>query len=183
MVDCSYPAGYCRKDSGVGGASAVSGVKNTTPSSGKLPSRRGGIPYRVGSSGTGSALAVGRLRTVLAKVVVFLDVVGNASLGSSQKHAAEGQPGNVFKDVGVFHGFGGSSAPRKGRVAGNQYAGNRDGVEVFTAEQPNDDCAGVPDVGFGDFLFRKGLGDGNAPMEIVGVGGAETGNGAAGLRP
>jgi len=121
---------------------------------------------------------------VLAKVVVLFHVVRNARLGSSQQHAAEGQPGDVFKDVGVFHGFGGSSAPRKGRMAGNQNAGDGDGIEIFRVKEPNDDCPGVADVVFdGDFFFRERRGDGNTAVEVVGVGGAQTGNGAASLRP
>jgi len=114
---------------------------------------------------------------------MFFHVVRNAGLGSSQQHTAEGQPGDVLKDVGVFHGFGGSSAPRKGRMAGNQYPGNSYGIEIFRVKEPNDDCTGVPYVGFIDFRSGEGLGDRNRAVEVVGVGGAETRNGAAGLCP
>ena len=102
---------------------------------------------------------------------------------SAQEHAAEGQAGDVLEHVGVFDGFGGSFAPGKGGVAGHQHAGNGDGIEVVGAEAADDDGAGIADVGFGDFIGGEGLGDGNGTVEVVGVGGAEARNGAAGLGP
>ena len=79
--------------------------------------------------------------------MVFFHVVRNARFGSSQQHAAKGQPSDVLKNIGVLDGFGRSFAPRKGRVTRNQHAGNGDGVEILTAKQPNDDCAGIAHVG------------------------------------
>jgi hypothetical protein len=83
----------------------------------------------------------------------------------------------------VFDGFGGGFAPGKGGVAGDQDAGNGDGVEALEPEAADDDRAGIALVGLGDLLGGEGFGDGNGAVEVVGVGGAEAGNGAAGLSP
>ena len=51
------------------------------------------------------------------------------------------------------------------------------------AEAADDDGAGVADVGLGDFFGGERFGDGDGAVEVVGVGGAEAGDGPAGLRP
>src|SRR5271157_2548092 len=127
-----------------------------------------------------SALAVGGLWTVLAQVVVFGNVHGESGTGRSQEHAAEGEAGDVFEDVGVLDSLGGGFAPGEGSVAGDQYAGDGDGVEVVAAEKADDDGAGRADIGLCDLLGGEGFGDGNRAVEVVGVCGAKAGDGAAG---
>ena len=76
-------------------------------------------------------LAVSGFGAVLSQVVMFRNVDRDSGFGSAQKHAAEGQPGDVLEDIGVFDGFGGGLAPGKRGVAGHQHAGDGDGVEVL----------------------------------------------------
>ena len=53
------------------------------------------------------------------------------------------------------------------------------GVEIL--ETLDDDVAGFPFVGGGDFLGGQGTGDGDFAVEVVGVGGAEAGDSTASL--
>ena len=101
----------------------------------------------------------------------------------AEQDGAEGQAGNVFEDIGMFDGFGWGLSPCKGGVSGDQDAGHCEWVEAFRFETADDDCAGVADVGLSDLFGGEGLGDGNGAVEVVGVGCAEAGNGAAGLGP
>ena len=71
---------------------------------------------------------------MLALVVVFGNVQGNSGIGRSEQYAAEGEAGDEFEDVGVFDGLRGAFAPGEGGVAGDQDAGNGEGVEIFQAE-------------------------------------------------
>ncbi len=74
-------------------------------------------------------------------------------------------------------------SPDKRGVAGDENAGNGEGVEVLCAEAADDDSGGVSDVGLGDLLGGEGLGDGNGAVEVVGVGCAEAGDRASSLGP
>jgi len=120
---------------------------------------------------------------MFALVVVFGDIGGQAVCGGSKRYGAIGEAGDVFEKVGIFDGCGSGLAPGEGRVSGYEDAGDGDGVEALFAEEAGDDCAGVVNVGFVDLFGGEGLGDGNGAVEIVGVGGAEAGDGLAGLRP
>src|SRR5580698_3047888 len=105
---------------------------------------------------------------MLALVMVFGNVqrdceigrTGEAGFGAEQD-AAEGEPGDVFKDVGVLDGFSGSFAPGERGVAGDEDTGDGDGVKGFQMEAADDDGAGVAHVACGDFLSGEGFGDGN----------------------
>jgi len=77
-----------------------------------------------------SELAVGGLGAVLALVVVVGYIPRDAGFGRSEQHAAEGEAGDVLKEVGVLDGFRGGSAPGEGGMAGDQNAGNGDGIKV-----------------------------------------------------
>ena len=68
-------------------------------------------------------------------------------------------------------------------MARDQHAGHRDRIEVITAEAADDYRAGIADVGLGHLILCEGLGNRNRAVEIIGMGGAEAGNGAACLRP
>jgi hypothetical protein len=120
---------------------------------------------------------------MFAKVMMLRNVDWNAGLGSPQERAAEGKAGDVFKNIGVFDSGGGVFTPGEGGVAGDKDAGDGDGVEIVFAEVLDNDGTGVADVGFGDFLGGEGARNGNGAVKVVGVGGAEAGNRAAGLRP
>ena len=67
---------------------------------------------------------------MFAQVVVFGDVRWNSGFGRSQQHAAEGEAGNVLQNIGVLDGVSSGFAPGKRRMAGNQNAGDGEGVEI-----------------------------------------------------
>ena len=99
------------------------------------------------------ALTISRFGTVLPEVMMFGNVQWNSKTGRSGKvwrgvdeDAPKCKPGNVFKDIGVFHGLGGVFAPGKGGMPGNQDAGNGQGIKVFRAEAADDDGGGVADI-------------------------------------
>ena len=50
-------------------------------------------------------------------------------------------------------------------MAGDQNAGDGDGVEVLGAEAADDDGAGIADVGLGDFLGGEGSVTGTGPWK------------------
>ena len=91
---------------------------------------------------------------MFAHVVVLGDVGRDSGFRSAEEDAAEGEPGDVFEHVGVFDGIRGVFAPGEGGVAGDEDAGNGEGVEIVRAEAADDDGAGIADVGFGDFSRR-----------------------------
>ena len=68
-------------------------------------------------------------------------------------------------------------------MTSDQHAGNGDRVKPLTSKAAHNDGAGVAHIGFGDFFCSERLGDGNRAVKVVGVRGAEAGNGAAGLCP
>ncbi len=100
-----------------------------------------------------------------------------------EQNGTKSEAGDVFKDVGVFHGFGSVLSPGEGGMTGNEDARDGDGVKIAGAEAAHDDGTGVADVGFGYFLGGEWLGNGDGSVKVVGMGGAETRDGAAGLRP
>jgi hypothetical protein len=63
----------------------------------------------------------------------------------------------------------------------DQHGGNFAWVRIF--EQAGDGVSGVFFVGSGDVAVRDNVGHRNCPTEIIGVRGAETGNGLACLSP
>src|SRR5271157_2276749 len=122
--------------------------------------------------------------------MVFGNVQGNSVTGRSRKlragaqqDSAEGEAGDVFEYVSVFDCFGRGSSPGERGVAGYQDAGNGYRVETLGAEATDDNGPGIADVRLGDFFRGEGFGDRNRAMEVVGVGGAEAGDRAAGLGP
>ena len=129
------------------------------------------------------ALAVGGFGAVLAVEVEFVDVRGQAGFRCAEKRAAEGEARYVFHHISVFKGGGGGFSPGERRVAGAEDAGNFERIEIVPAEVAHDDGASVELVAGGDFLWCELFGAGDGAVEIVGVGGAEAGDGAAGLRP
>jgi hypothetical protein len=127
---------------------------------------------------------------MLAQVVVFGNVQRQSKFGragkigcGAEEDTAEGKAGNVLEDVGVFNGLGGIFAPRKRSMAGYQHAGDGEGVEILQAEAADDDRTRVVDVGLDYLGGGEGLGHGNGTVKVVGMGGAEAGNGASGLGP
>src|SRR6202453_1657914 len=137
-----------------------------------------------------SLLTVGRFGAMFALVVVFGNVQGDCEIGRSdelgggaEQNAAEGKACNVFEDLGVFDGLGGGFAPGKGCGTGDEDARDGKGIERFRLEAADDDGTGVVDVALGYFLSGERFGDRYRTMEVIGVGGAEAGNGAAGLGP
>jgi len=136
------------------------------------------------------ALAVGGFGTMLPLVVVFGNVQRNFKIGRCQgiwlvteQDGAEGEASDVFEDIGMLDGIGWGFSPCERGVSGDQNAGDGEGVKTFGFESADDDCAGIADVGLGDFFGCQRFGYGNGAVEVVGVGCAKAGNGAAGLSP
>ena len=82
--------------------------------------------------------------------VVFGNIHRDAAIGQfrqaggTDKAGAEGEPGDVLKNVGVFDGFRSGPSPGKGRMSGDKDAGNGNGVEILGPEAPdNDDSRGM----------------------------------------
>jgi hypothetical protein len=68
-------------------------------------------------------------------------------------------------------------------VSGDEDSGDGDWVEVFGTEAADNYGSRVADVAGGDLFGGERLCDGNGAVEVVGVGGAEAGDGAASLGP
>jgi hypothetical protein len=120
---------------------------------------------------------------VFAVEVEIVDVGGKACFRCSEEGRAEGEAGDVFEDVGVFDGGGGGFSPCERRVAGAEDAGDLERVEIVPAEVADDDYAGVVLVAGGGFLGGERVGEWDGALEVIGVGGAEAGDGTAGLCP
>ena len=127
---------------------------------------------------------------MLALVVVFRNVRRDFGFGQSRilssgpkQDGAEGETGDVFENVGVLERISYGFAPCKRGVAGDQNSRDGEGVEAFRTEAPDDDSAGVANIGLGDFLGGEGFGERDGAVEVVGVGCAEAGDGTASLGP
>ena len=94
--------------------------------------------------------------------------------------AAGGHFGYFFQDDGVVDGFVGVFAPGEGAVVLTEDAGHGFYVQVF--EMAGDETAGV-----GLVVLQLGRGQtaqaGDFTVDVVGVGGSVTGDGAPGLGP
>ena len=120
---------------------------------------------------------------MFALIVVFGYVSGEAICRGAQGDGAPGEAGYVFEQVGVFDGCCWGLAPGERGVAGDEDARDGDGVEVLFPEEAGYDRAGVEYVGFGYFFGGEWLGDRDGAVEVIGVGGAEAGDGLACLGP
>ena len=114
---------------------------------------------------------------------MLADIMRETGGGPIEQHGTVGEAGDEFEEVGVFHGRGGSLAPGEGSVPCDQDSGDGEGVEFAILKEAGNDGAGIEDVGFLDFGGGERLGDGDFAMEVVSVGGAEAGDGTAGLSP
>ncbi len=103
--------------------------------------------------------------------------------GSTQKHAAEGQTGDIFKHIRVFHSIRCRFPPGEGCVTGYKHTRNRHRVEVVPAEAANDHRAGIANVPFLYFVCAERFGDRDGAVKVIGVRRPETGNRSAGLGP
>ena len=128
-------------------------------------------------------LAVSGFRAVFAQIVMLQNMGWDSGFGRSQENTAKSEPGDVFKDVGVFDRFSGRLAPREGSVAGDKDTWNRDGIELVTVETADNDGAGVANVSRSNLFGCEGLGNRNRAVEVVGMRGAKAGDGPAGLSP
>lgn len=128
-------------------------------------------------------MAVAGFGAVLAPIVVFGNVQWYSGIGRFEKDAAERETGDVFKNIGVLDGFGDGFSPGEGSMAGNEDSGDSDRIKAFGPETADDDCSRIADIGLGDFFGGEGFRYGHGAVKVVRMGGAETGDGAACLRP
>ena len=105
--------------------------------------------------------------------------LGDAFAARAEGEGAVGHAGDGFEDDGVVGGVVGVAAPAEGGVAGDEDRRDGEGVDAFEALDDGD--AGLVDVTAFDGLVGEDLGDGDGAVEVVGVGGAEGGDGEAGL--
>jgi len=120
---------------------------------------------------------------MLALVVMFADVLRNGLNGGIKQTGPEGEPGDVFKDIGMFNRLGRRSSPREGCMAGNKNSGNSDGVKLLGAKTADNDSPCIAYVARRDLLSREGLCYRDWTMKVVGVRGSQAGNGLARLGP
>lgn len=120
---------------------------------------------------------------MFAEVVVLANVIGYRRGRRVQENRTEGKAGNVLEDVRMFYCVRRVFSPGKGSVSSDQRPRNGNGIEPPGAKVSNDDCAGISHVAAGDFLRGEGFGDGDRAVEVIGVRGAEAGDGTSSLRP
>jgi hypothetical protein len=129
----------------------------------------------------GPLLPVGGLWAVFAEVVTVQEGLRDAGVVGDEGEGVVGHLGDGFEDDGVVGGVVGVLAPGEGSVAGDQAGGDGERVDAVELEVVDDGEAGLVDVAAGDRLIRQRLSTGDSPVEVVGVGGAEGGDGEAGL--
>lgn len=86
-----------------------------------------------------------------------------------------------FEDYGVVGGFVRVAAPAEGGVAVDEAGRDGERVDSLLLEKADDGLAGLVDVASGNGVVGERWGAGDRAVEVVGVGGAEWGNGEAGL--
>jgi len=79
----------------------------------------------------------------------------------------------------IFHGFGSGWSPGKRAMSMHEYRADLQGIDAL--ESLNDHIAGLPLIGPADFLGAHGPCHRHGAVEIVGMGGSQTGYIPAGL--
>ena len=118
---------------------------------------------------------------MFAEVVAVEEGLGDSFAGSFESQGVVGHPGYGFEDYRVVGGFVGGAAPGEGGVAVDEAGGDGQGVDFVLLEVIDDGYAGFVDVAAADGFVGERRGAGDRPVELVGVGGAERGDGEAGL--
>ena len=125
-------------------------------------------------------LAVVGVGAVFAVVVFVLEGLGGGADLGIDLFAAGGHFGYLFQDYGVVDGLVGVFAPGEGAVVLTEDAGHGFYVQVFK-------MIGNETAGVGLVVFQLGRGQtaqaGNFAVDVVGVGGSVSGDGAPGLGP
>jgi len=120
---------------------------------------------------------------MLALIVVFAHVLRNGLNGGIEQTGSEGEPGDVFKDIGMFNCLGRRSSPCERCMAGNKNSGNSDGVKLLGAKTADNDSPRIAYVARRDLLSSEGVCYRDRTMKVVGVRGSKAGNGLACLGP
>ncbi len=120
---------------------------------------------------------------VFAEVVFVEEVLGERGGVGVEGEGVEGHAGAHFEGDGVIESGEGVGAPCEGGVAVLEDAGDGGGVELEVVEGFDDGETCHAFVAGGDFFGGEGAADGDFPVEVVSVGGAEAGEWAAGLGP
>ena len=107
--------------------------------------------------------------------------LGDAGVVGDEGEGAIGHAGACFQDYGVVSGVVGVFAPAEGGVSGYEDGGDGEGIDLVLLKVADDGEAGLVDVASVDGFGGEFRGAGDRAVEIVGVGGAEGGNGEAGL--
>jgi len=107
--------------------------------------------------------------------------LGDAFAVGAEGEGVEGHPGYGFEDYGVVSGFVRVASPAERGVAVDETGGDGQGIDSLETEAVDDGYAGFVNVAADDGFVAQGLSTRDWPVEVVGVGGAERGDGQAGL--
>ena len=118
---------------------------------------------------------------MLAQKVFVNERVGRGCGLGVNLHCEIGELGDGFENHSVLRGFSGSHTPGKRGVVCDQHGGHLVGVDIL--EQAGDGMSGFFFVFYGDVSVIYNVGHLNCAAEIIGVRGAETGDGLACLSP
>jgi hypothetical protein len=113
--------------------------------------------------------------------VAVKEGLGDAGVSGDQGEGFVGHFGDGFEDNGVVGGVVGVFAPAEGSVSGYENGGDGEGVDFMLLEVVDDGEAGLVDVTAIDGFGGEFGGAGDGAVEVVSVGGAEGGDGDAGL--
>jgi hypothetical protein len=118
---------------------------------------------------------------VFAEVVAVEQGLRDAGVAGDEGEGVVGHFCYGFEDYGVVGGGVGVAAPDEWGVAVDEAGGDGEGVDAVELEVVDDGEAGLVDVAALDGVVGEGLGAWDGAVEVVGVGGAEGGDGEAGL--
>ena len=118
---------------------------------------------------------------MLAVVVAVEQSLRHPGAVRLQGEGVVGHFGYAFEDDRVVSGFKGAAAPDKRGVAIDEAGGDGEGIDFVLTKVVDDGTAGLMDVAAGDGLVIERCGAWDRAVEVVGVGGAERGDGEAGL--
>ena len=128
-------------------------------------------------------LAVSSFGAMLALVMMFTNVGCKSIRGSTQYDGAVSQPGDEFKQVGMFHSGCRGLAPGKGRMAGDQDARHSERVKLSLMKEPGNHQAGVQDIGIFHFAGGQRRGAWDLAVKVIGMRCAKAGDWLASLGP
>lgn len=118
---------------------------------------------------------------MLTKVVAIEQGLGDTGAFAAKGEGVVGHFGYGFEDYGVVGGIVRVASPGEGGVAVNETCRDGERVDFVLVEVVDDGYSRFVDVAAVDGFVGERLGAGDGPVKVVGVGGAQGGNGETGL--